>query len=685
MAVSPAESNLLFGLLALQNGLINQGQLVVAFQAWSLDKARPLADHLVVRGDLDSAGRGAIEALAVLHIAKHGGDAGKSLVSIPAGPSVRDRLAALHEPELEYTLGQLRGVSHRTEEAECGDLTETHDARIAFADGSRFVMLRHHAKVAEDVEHWLADEPVRVYRDPTSTRLFRWARRHRVVVAIGAGLLQTAVVVLAVSTLLLTQSRSQIDEQRRIAVAAQQAAEQQRISAISARDRAEAVNTFLVRDFLEQANPELSEGGEKLTIRELFARSVASLDAHSTLARQRDVEAAIRSSVGDAYTVIGDPKQAVEQLEKARELLKQAHKADPSQLLRTENRLANALLFADRHEESLSLFRDVAQRARTVFGPENPETAYALGGIGNTLLALGRLDESIGYLRQASSVLDRTLGAEDRRTQSELNNLMLALADHDQLPEAEELGRRLLVLREKTHGPEHIETIYARHNLARVLLQRGKFSEALPVQTRAVEEITKLLGPENFRTLFMTNNLGMALEGNGRLDDAEATYRKTLELRRKPHGNLNSNTQRTMAFLARLLLARKKDAEFIDLVRELVRLKRGRTVPDPARDGDLDCLRDVLSETADPSTGEPLLRELLAALERTLWRGDWLTAHIRSLLGGCLLRQGRTNEAIPLLSDSLRAMEAAPTTPAAIMQHARDRLDRSHAASMPSK
>jgi hypothetical protein len=44
----------LFGLLALQNGLINQAQLVTAFQAWTLDKSRSLADQLVARGDLDA-------------------------------------------------------------------------------------------------------------------------------------------------------------------------------------------------------------------------------------------------------------------------------------------------------------------------------------------------------------------------------------------------------------------------------------------------------------------------------------------------------------------------------------------------------------------------------------------------------------------------------------------------------
>ena len=64
-----ADRHLLFGLLALQNGLIDQGQLLAAFQAWTRDKSKSLADHLEARGDLDGrqarrrrgAGRGSSE------------------------------------------------------------------------------------------------------------------------------------------------------------------------------------------------------------------------------------------------------------------------------------------------------------------------------------------------------------------------------------------------------------------------------------------------------------------------------------------------------------------------------------------------------------------------------------------------------------------------------------------------
>ena len=87
MGKVPTDRNLLFGLLALQNGLIDQVKLVAAFQAWTLDKGRPLADHLVARGDLDADDRSAVDALVVRHLKKHGDSTEKSLAAIPAGPS----------------------------------------------------------------------------------------------------------------------------------------------------------------------------------------------------------------------------------------------------------------------------------------------------------------------------------------------------------------------------------------------------------------------------------------------------------------------------------------------------------------------------------------------------------------------------------------------------------------------
>jgi serine/threonine-protein kinase len=141
MAASAAERDLLFGLLALQVGLIDQVQLVAAFQAWIRDKARPLAEHLAARGDLDPDQRAGVEAMVGLHLKKHGGSAEKSLAALPAGRSTRESLAALGDPAIEHTLTQLASGSD-----DDADRTASYGVGVATSDGQRFRILRPHAQ-----------------------------------------------------------------------------------------------------------------------------------------------------------------------------------------------------------------------------------------------------------------------------------------------------------------------------------------------------------------------------------------------------------------------------------------------------------------------------------------------------------------------------------------------------------
>jgi serine/threonine-protein kinase len=148
MAALAADRNLLFGLLALQNGLIDQGQLVAAFQAWTRDKARALADHLGDRGGLDTEQRAGVEAMVALHLKKHGGDVEKSLAAVPAQRSTRASLAELGEPEIEATLARVAQSenSHATEADDDADRTAGLSVGASTGDGQRFRLLRPHAR-----------------------------------------------------------------------------------------------------------------------------------------------------------------------------------------------------------------------------------------------------------------------------------------------------------------------------------------------------------------------------------------------------------------------------------------------------------------------------------------------------------------------------------------------------------
>jgi eukaryotic-like serine/threonine-protein kinase len=100
-----AARDLLFGLLALQNGMITRDQLVAAFGAWTAMPGRPMADFLVDQGALTPSRRALLDALAAEHVAAHGGDPEASLVSLDLGSSTRDTLAHLAGPALASSLG----------------------------------------------------------------------------------------------------------------------------------------------------------------------------------------------------------------------------------------------------------------------------------------------------------------------------------------------------------------------------------------------------------------------------------------------------------------------------------------------------------------------------------------------------------------------------------------------------
>src|SRR6516225_6230161 len=70
--------DLLFGLLALQTGLINQAQLVAAFYAWTQSRGRAMAEILAEQGTLSAPCVTLVEGLVIEHLRRHGDDPERS-------------------------------------------------------------------------------------------------------------------------------------------------------------------------------------------------------------------------------------------------------------------------------------------------------------------------------------------------------------------------------------------------------------------------------------------------------------------------------------------------------------------------------------------------------------------------------------------------------------------------------
>jgi tetratricopeptide (TPR) repeat protein len=97
--------------------------------------------------------------------------------------------------------------------------------------------------LADDLDRWMADQPVGVYADPVTTRLFRWARQHKPLVASSLALLVSAVVGLAAATAVVGEQKARAERARDQANAA-------RIDAERSRNRADRASA-LARDHLK--------------------------------------------------------------------------------------------------------------------------------------------------------------------------------------------------------------------------------------------------------------------------------------------------------------------------------------------------------------------------------------------------------------------------------------------------
>ena len=148
MAIVESERNLLFGMLALQNGLVDQPDLVAAFQCWSRERSRPMARIMVERGALTEDDRVMLEGLVRRHVQKVGGDGADCRGASPE-PDVDNSLPlfSIDDPDEPLKSSDLTiGAGAGTDRGEADSLDWSFSLGQTTSEGGRFRLLRHHAR-----------------------------------------------------------------------------------------------------------------------------------------------------------------------------------------------------------------------------------------------------------------------------------------------------------------------------------------------------------------------------------------------------------------------------------------------------------------------------------------------------------------------------------------------------------
>jgi serine/threonine-protein kinase len=500
--------------------------------------------------------------------------------------------------------------------------------------------------LAEDIEHWLADEPVSAWREPWPLQARRWAKRHRTAVAAAVVALVAGVV--GLGAVVGVQARANVrleraNDQTKAALAQSEESRQQ----------AEAVSTFLVAAF---RSPDPSQDGRQVQVADLLDRASERLDKE--FAGSQTTRGALLDTLGLTYRGLGLYDRAVSLHWKARAVREAALGADHLDTLISRIHLANADAEAGRLTEAIALFEATLELLEAKLGPDHLHTLASRNNLANAYQAAGRWTEAIA-LHEATLELTATkLGPDHPDTLAGLSNLAAAYYHAGRLSEAIPRFEATTKLREARLGPDHPDTLTSRDNLASAYADAGRLAEAIALHQSTLQRLESKLGPDHPDTLTSRNNLAGAYAEAGRLTEAIALFETTLRLREAKVGPDHPDTLISRNNLALAFAEAGRTAEAIALHEGTLKLYESKLGPDHP---DTLTSRYNLASAYDDAGR---LAEAIALLEGTVQRMEVKlgpdhprTLDGRSNLASAYAEAGRLTEAIALFEATLELLE----------------------------
>lgn len=451
------------------------------------------------------------------------------------------------------------------------------------------------SEMAADITRYLNHEPVGARPASTAYRLRKYARRHRIWVAVATGLV---VVLAAFSVLQRVQlQRTRLERDR---------ANRERDRANRERDRATRITDFMTGMF-SVSDPSEARGNT-ITAREILDQ--ASQNISTGLAKDPEAQAQMMQVMGDVYERLGLYPRAQELQQQSMQIRQRVLGPDHPDTLESMNSLAADLDDSGRYAEAEKLEREALDISRRVLGPENPDTLRLMSNLGNTLWQEGRYPEAAKLNRETLAIERRVLGPENLETLRSMNNLATDLDDSD--PEAEKLFRESLDIKRRVFGPEHPDTLLAMSNLAYVLADIGRYAEAEKLDRETFDLRRRVLGPEHPKTLQSMTNLAIVLARESRYPEAEKLDREALEISRRVLGPDHKATLTLLDNLAIVLSAEGQNAEAEKLEREALDITRRVLGPEhPQTAASIYDLGVIAAKRGNRSEALSLLRQAL--------------------------------------------------------------------------
>jgi non-specific serine/threonine protein kinase/serine/threonine-protein kinase len=354
---------------------------------------------------------------------------------------------------------------------------------------------------AQDVQRYLADEPVLACPPSAGYRFRKFARRHRTAVWTTAAFAALLVAGTAVSITFAVREKRANDRSRE-----------------SAAD-ANAVLEFMQMHVLAAGDPQ-RRGRERQKGLRHDVSLRAALDAAEpkiveAFAGRPAVESKIRATFAEGYLSVGDVPKAIGQYKRALELARATMTPDDPERFDTVTGMILTYLNAGRVNDAAALLDEFRPRILGAFGPDDPRSLNIARSQADVYLLSGRMTEGLALVADTRRRAAEKLGWDHPIALNCLEILVENMVQEGQSEEAIRLLEPIVARLRAAHGPDDPDTLAAMRSLARAFWDGGRRAQARSMLEDLMPRCRSVLGPKHPRTLQTVNDLANAYACDG--------------------------------------------------------------------------------------------------------------------------------------------------------------------------
>jgi len=385
--------------------------------------------------------------------------------------------------------------------------------------------------LADDIDRWLAGQPILAHPPSTMYQLRKYVGRHRGQVA-AVGAIAALLVALAV-TMAVEARQVRIERDRATAAAA----------------KAEAVNGFLI-DALGAADP-WKLGSRNVSLVDALHQALGK--AHAAFAKQPLIEGEVLQTIGNTFVSLADYATADTALRASLELRARAAGPRSLETANSLNALADLEISKERYSVAEGYVRSALAIVDSLPAPTDLRAATTVR-LAMVLAKEAKLDEAKPVAERAVTLAKAAVATEADATSLPHQTESAALQAIEEIALGRNDSTTMLAI-----GPQRIalarqysdigaaEGTSAYNDYATALMLTGRLAAAESTYAQGLLVAEAGLGSDHPLVATLLENLGNVYYREGRLDLCAQTLARVVAIRRRSLGDGSEPVARTTA------------------------------------------------------------------------------------------------------------------------------------------